>query len=73
MCKKIIVKPNGIIYGGNWYCSQACKDQINDGMDDSGELEKWVEDYTDPVETEELDDDPDIGQEADLNFDELIN
>lgn len=71
-CKKIIVKPHGIIQAGRWYCNPECMPEIEDCLPDA--------DY-DPdlnIECPGLDMPPidhqfDLDGEADLNFDELIN
>ena len=75
-CRKIIVKPGGLLCGGKWYCSPLCqsKDVEEDVYeDDEPDLQK--DDVLDPPEGTsgvEEEDGSDV-EEPDLNFDELLN
>ena len=75
-CRKIIVKPGGIIENGCWYCSTQCLEK-----DPNSQTEPYISDLLpedgfgvsadDPADPEA--EDHSHVEDADLNFDELLN
>lgn len=76
VCRKIIVKPGGLLWGSHWYCSTRCHETdpqvIAEESCTAGETDTQPAHWQDHEPDQDPDETSDV-EDADLNFDELLN